>query len=124
MGATTVFALGSMGTLAIGVAVVWYLRRPLRSILIELCGNESRAEFWTAFSAVVVGIVPVIFAIAYHPAPGPDTPAVFELADQLKWGLIGLTGSVLVLGWVIGRSILRWEARATAKESPLGAKAQ
>jgi hypothetical protein len=121
--ATTVFALGTMGTLAIGAAVVWYLRRPLRNILIELCGNEARAEFWTVFSAVVVGTVPVIFAIACHPAPGPDTPAVFELADQLKWGLIGLTGSVLVLGWVIGRSIVRWEARA-AKESPAGAKAQ
>jgi hypothetical protein len=123
MGATTVFALGSLGTLAIGVAVVRYLRRPLRNILIELCGNEERAEFWSAFSAVVVGVVPVIFAIGCHPSPGPDALAVFELANQLKWGLIGLTGSVLMLGWVIGRSILRWEARS-AKESPAGAKAQ
>jgi hypothetical protein len=123
MGATTVFVLGSLATLAIGAAVVWYLRRPLRNILIELCGNEARAEFWTVFSAVVVGMVPVIFAIACRPTPGPDAPAVFELANQLKWGLIGLTGSVLMLGWVIGRSILRWEARA-AKESPSGVKAQ
>ena len=123
MNATTVFALGSMGTLAIGAAVVLYLRRPLRNILVELCGNEERAEFWTAFSAVVVGVVPVIFAMVCHPAPGPDTPAVLELADQLKWGLIGLTGSVLMLGWVVGRSIVRWEGRA-AKESSSGAKAQ
>jgi hypothetical protein len=123
MTATTVFALGSLGTLAIGAAVVLYLRRPLRNILAELCGNEERAEFWAAFSAVVVGVVPVIFAIACHPAPGPDTPAVFELADQLKWGLIGLTGSVLMLGWVVGRSIVRWEGRVV-KESSSGAKAQ
>ena len=123
MNATTVFALGSLGTLAIGAAVVLYLRRPLRNILVELCGNEERAEFWTAFSAVVVGVVPVIFAMACHPAPGPDTPAVLELADQLKWGLIGLTASVLMLGWVVGRSIVRWEGRV-AKESSSGAKAQ
>ena len=123
MNATTVFALGSMGTLAIGAAVVLYLRRPLRNILVELCGNEERAEFWAAFSAVVVGVVPVIFAMACHPAPGPDTPAVFELADQLKWGLIGLTGSVLMLGWVVGRSIVRWEGRV-AKESSSGAEDQ
>src|SRR5579863_5381543 len=96
MGATTVFVLGSLATLAIGAAVVWYLRCPLRNILIELCGNEARAEFWTVFSAVVVGMVPVIFAIACHPEPGPDAPVVFELASQLKWGLIGLTGSVLM----------------------------
>jgi hypothetical protein len=123
MNATTVFALGSLGTLAIGAAVVLYLRRPLRNILVELCGNEERAEFWTAFSAVVVGVVPVIFAMACHPAPGPDTPAVLELADQLKWGLIGLTASVLMLGWVVGRSIVRWEGRV-AKESSSGAEAQ
>ena len=123
MHATTVFALGSLATLAIGAAVVLYLRRPLRNILVELCGNEERAEFWAAFSAVVVGVVPVIFAMACHPAPGPDTPAVFELADQLKWGLIGLTASVLMLGWVVGRSIVRWEGRV-AKESSSGAKAQ
>jgi hypothetical protein len=123
MHATTVFALGSLATLAIGAAVVLYLRRPLRNILVELCGNEERAEFCAAFSAVVVGVVPVIFAMACHPAPGPDTPAVFELADQLKWGLIGLTGSVLMLGWVVGRSIARWEGRA-ATESSSGAKAQ
>jgi hypothetical protein len=123
MTATTVFALGSLGTLAVGVGVVWYLRRPLRNILIELCGNEQRAEFWTAFSAVVLGVVPVIFAIACRPAPGPDTPAVFELADQLKWGLTGLTGSVLMVGWVVGRSIVRWEARAAGK-SDTAAKAR
>jgi len=123
MDATTVFVLGSVGMLAIGAAVVGYLRRPLRKILIELCGNEERAEFWSAFSAVVVGVVPVIFVLACRPAPGPGALAVFELADQLKWGLIGLTGSVLMLGWVIGRSIVRWEARS-AKASPSGAKAQ
>jgi hypothetical protein len=123
MGATTVFVVGSLGTLAIGMGVVWYLQRPLRNILIELCGNEERAEFWTAFSAVAVGVVPVIFAIACRPAPGPGAPVVFELADQLKWGLIGMMGSVLVLGWVIGRSIGRWEARAAGK-LPTGPKAQ
>jgi hypothetical protein len=123
MDATTVFVLGSVGTLAIGTAVVGYLRRPLRNILIELCGNDQRAEFWAAFSAVTVGVVPVIFAIACHPEPSPNAPAMFELAEQLKWGLIGLTGSVLMLGWVIGRTIRRWEARA-AEESPAGAKAQ
>jgi hypothetical protein len=123
MDATTVFVLGSMGTLVIGIGVVWYLGRPLRNILIELCGNEGRAEFWAAFSAVAVGVVPVIFAIACRPVPGPGAPAVFELADQLKWGLIGMMGSVLVLGWVVGRSIVRWEVRAAGR-STSGAKAQ
>ena len=115
MSATAVFAVGSLGTLLLGLAVIAYLRRPLEKILLELCGNQERAGFWTAFSAVALGLMPVIFALACHPAPGPNSSAVFELAEQLKWGLIGLMSSVLVLGWVIGRTIVRWEKQARAK---------
>src|SRR5579864_6418645 len=115
MSATTVFAVGTLGTLLLGVGVIAYLRRPLEKILVELCGNEARAGFWTAFSAIALGLVPVIFAIACRPAPGPGFPAVFELAEQLKWGMIGLMVSVLCLGWMIGRSIIRWETRTKAK---------
>jgi len=107
MSAAMVFAIGALATAAVGLAVVGYLRRPLEKILVELCGNQERAGFWSAFSAVALGLTPVIFAIACRPAPGPGSPAVFELADQLKWGLIGLMSSVLVLGWIIGRSIVR-----------------
>lgn len=115
MHATTVFAIGTLSTLTIGLTVIGYLRRPLQTILVELCGGPERAGFWTAFSAVALGVTPVIFAIACHPAPGADSPAVFELANQLKWGLIGLLSTLLVLGWVIGRSIVRFER--TAKRS-------
>src|SRR6267142_3355790 len=110
MNATTVFVIGTLTSLTIGAGVVGYLRRPLEKILVELCGNQERAAFWTAFSAVALGIMPVLFAIAYRPSTGPASPAVFELADQLKWGLIGLMGSLFMLGWVIGKSIMRWEA--------------
>ena len=124
MNATTVFAIGSVSTLVIAMGIVWYLRRPLRNILIELCGTEERAEFWTVFAAVAMGVVPVIFAIACRPEPGPYAPAVFELANQLKWGLIGLIGTVIVLGWVIGRSIVRWESRAAGKKGRDASTAQ
>jgi hypothetical protein len=115
MSGTLVFAIGTFTTLAIGLGVVAYLIRPLEKILLELCRSQERADFWTAFSAVALGLTPVIFAIACRPAPGPGSPATFELADQLKWGLIGLMSSVLVLGWMIGRSIIRWEKRERAK---------
>lgn len=111
MNATAVFAIGSLATLGIGLGVVGYLRHPLEKVLVELCGNQERAGFWAAFSSVALGVTPVIFAIACRPAPGPGSPPIFEFADQLKWGLIGLMSTVLMLGWVIGRSIVRWEGR-------------
>ena len=77
MNATTIFSLGALATLAIGLGVVWYLRRPLERIMVELCGSQGRAEFWAAFSAVALGTVPLIFVLACRPAPGPGNPAVF-----------------------------------------------
>lgn len=111
MDSTTVFLLGTSATMAIAMAVIVYLKYSLQNILVELCGTRERAHFWAAFSAVALGVMPVIFAIACRPMPGPNSPAVFELADQLKWGLIGLMSTLLVLGSMIARSILRFESR-------------
>jgi hypothetical protein len=107
MSPTLIFTTGALGTLAIGLGVVGYVKHPLEKILAELCGSAERAAFWTAFAAVSLSAVPVIFAIACRPVPGSGVPAVFEIADQLKWGLIGLMGTLMMLGWVIGWSIAR-----------------
>ena len=94
------------------VAVVLYLHGPLRKLLVELCGNEGRAEFWTAFSAVTVGVVPVIFSLASQPSVSPGRPALLQVADQFEWGLIGMVVSVLLLGWIIARFIPRAAPKA------------
>jgi hypothetical protein len=111
MNVSLLFALGLGSTLAVSALLVWYLRRPLEKILTELCGNPDRAEFGTAFSAVTVGLVPVIFALSYAPETSRNTPPLLEIAAQLKWGLIGMVSSVVVLGWVVSRFIPRPGAR-------------
>jgi hypothetical protein len=80
-------------------------QEPLERLLTELCGNQGRAAFWTAFSAVTVALVPLIFALGYEPVVEPARPPLLEVASQLKWGLIGMLGSVLMLGWAITRYI-------------------
>jgi hypothetical protein len=100
------FGLGFMLTTAIAAMVVAYLRRPLERLLAELCGNRERAAFWTAFSAISVGLVPLIFALSCEPAD-TKVPTLLQIADQLKWGLVGMVASVLVLGWTVGRFIPR-----------------
>ena len=107
MTVSLLFASGLGATFVVSAVVVLYLRRPLEQVLTELCGNPRRAGFWTAFSAVTVGLVPVIFALGYRPAGDSNTPALLEVAEQLKWGLIGMVISVLILGWTVSRFIPR-----------------
>lgn len=105
MSASVMFLCGLAVTLASSISVVIYLRAPLQKILVELCGSTERAAFWTAFSNVALTAVPVIFAMQYHPEAVGTAPVAFQLADQMKWGLIGLVLSIAVLAWVLSRFI-------------------
>jgi hypothetical protein len=105
------FACGLLTTLGISPGVVAYMRRPLGILLQELCGTRERAEFWTVFSSVTVALVPAIFAMSYRPQA--DAIALFEVVSQLKWGLVGLVMSVLMLGWILSRFIPKTPVTAT-----------
>jgi len=115
MNASVLFLCGLALTFAISISVVIYLKAPLRQILIELCGTAERAAFWTTFSGIVLTAVPVIFAMQVRPENSANVLAAFELADQLKWGLIGLVLSIAVLAWVVSRFIPRAETKRASE---------
>jgi len=101
------FLVGLSLTAIAALAILAYLRTPLHSILVELCGTKERAEFWVAFSNVAIALVPLIFAMQYTPELKAGTTAVLELAAQLKWALAGLLFAVVILGWVLSKYIRR-----------------
>jgi hypothetical protein len=103
----SVFLVDLALTVLICTAIVLYLARHLRSLLIELCGTAERANFWMAFSNVTLVLVPLIFALDYRPEFGPDKLVVFEVAAQLKYALIGFIATLgalsVILLWFIPR---------------------
>lgn len=107
MNTTRVFLTGVGTALAVSLLTVASLRPHLRRILIDLCGTEERASFWAAFSNVALVLMPLIFAMQYRSETGPETSLVLEMGAQLKWALIGLVASVLVLGLVVSMFIPR-----------------
>ncbi len=107
MGAVHAFGLGLGITAGVGFGVVWYLKSHLKGILADLCGTEARADFWMAFSNVILILVPVVFAMQFHSAAGENVPAVLQLIRQLKWSFAGMVASMLFLGAVLGLSIRR-----------------
>ncbi len=92
--------------LAAALVVVRYLMPYLKQILVDVCGNELRSNFWTAFSNVTLVLTPAIFAMHVRPESG-ETLLIFQAASQIEWGLIGLVVAVLTLGIVIGSFIPR-----------------
>ena len=107
MTASIIFAVGLIITLLAALSVVYYLTDPLRTQLNELCGNANRAEFWTAFSNIALVLTSSIFAMMVEPSTEPNVPVVLAVSNQLKWGLVGLVSTVLILGWILSRFIPR-----------------
>ncbi len=113
MTSSILFLIGLATTLVTSLAIVTYLRAPLHTILVELCGTRERAAFWVAFCNVTIALVPVIFAMQYTPELRAGTSPVFEVAAQLKWAFAGLLCTVVVIGWVLSRFIPRQAVAST-----------
>jgi hypothetical protein len=99
-----IYLTGVTLTLIACLLVVYYLRPHLRRLLIDLCGTEQRADFWAAFSNVILVLIPCVVAMHFQPS-GDIRPAPFQIARQLEWALAGLAGAVLILGAVLSRFI-------------------
>ncbi len=107
MNASTVF-LCDVGLVTIlFVGIVAYVKRHLRTLLMELCGTAERANFWLAFANVTLVLVPVIFALDYKPEFGPDRNFIFEMATQLKHAIIGFVIALSSLAVILLRFIPR-----------------
>jgi hypothetical protein len=100
-----IFLVGVGLTLLTTALVVFYFRPHLHRILLDLCGTEDRARFWTAFSNITLLLIPLIFAMSYRPKTGELFPIFFELSNQFKWGLVGLVSSIVVTGFMISRFV-------------------
>jgi hypothetical protein len=101
MNPTSIFVAGIAGTALACLGVIFYFASHLRKLLIELCGTPERADFWRAFSNVVLFFVPAIFALQAAPDASQQAPATLLVANQLKWALIGLVTSVMTMGIVL-----------------------
>jgi hypothetical protein len=103
----TVFLVGVASTALASFCAAAYLTPSLRKILIDLCGNADRADFWTAFSNLSLILTPVIFALHQTPDVNPEIPGVLQLSAQIEWALFGLVATVLAVGFVVSRFISR-----------------
>lgn len=109
-----VFLIGVGSPALASLAAVVYLTPALRQILIDLCGTAERANFWTVFTNLAFILTPLIFALHQIPQDGSNVPLMLQLSSQLKWALIGLVLTLLIVGLVISRFIPRPQRFPTA----------
>jgi hypothetical protein len=88
-------------TLIIGFLLVAYLRPVLYRILLDLCGNEVRAQFWLALSRILLIGLPCAFALAYRPEGSTPTDLFFDVAGRLSGNLGTFLVTLIGIGLVV-----------------------
>lgn len=88
-------------TVSVTALIVNYIRPYLRKILVDLCGTEERAQFWTVFSNVVLVGLPGILALNYRPEAVTLEELFFEIAGRLSGTLAGFLFGLVGVGFVV-----------------------
>ena len=80
------------------VLITRYLRPHLKRILGDLCRTEERAQFWEAFSNVLLIGLPVIIALGFRPKAVTLEAGVFEVLGRLSGNLAGYLFALVGIG--------------------------
>ncbi len=91
-------------TVALSLAVVGYLDRPMWRILVTGCGGKVPALFWSAVFRVVLVATPVAVQLIVAPTSPSRLSGEWlpDLLDQAKWGLVGEVAAVVLVGIGVG----------------------
>ena len=101
MNAILSFVIEVALTIVMSILLVRYLRPFLRKILIDLCGTEDRAQFWNAFSNILLIGMPVIIGLNYTPEATNSEQLFFEVARKLSGNLGGLLFALVCIGFIV-----------------------
>jgi len=110
------FLIESVITLLIVFLILGYLRPFLRRILIDLCGTEDRAQFWTTFANIILLALPAISALGFSPNTSLSNPLIV-VAQQLKANLMSFIFGLVLVGFVLLFFTLFVSRAATKEES-------
>ena len=96
MDSNIVGLIGVIVIVLISEGVGLCLRGPL-GLLLKAEKGAERSDFWSAYTRIVLLLVPAAFALMSFPDAIHRDP-VLALVEQLRWGLAGLLIALAVAG--------------------------
>jgi hypothetical protein len=88
-------------TLLACVLITGYLRPHLIRVLVDLCRTEDRAQFWAAFSNILLIGLPLIIALGFRPEAETLEAAAFEILGRLSGNLAGYLFALVGIGIIV-----------------------
>jgi len=83
------------------VLITGYLRPFLKKVLVDLCRTEERAQFWTAFSNILLIGLPLLIGLGFRPQASTLEDSIFEILGRLSGNLAGYLFALVGLGLIV-----------------------
>lgn len=99
METSIIFLIQISITALIVILVLAYLRPFLRRLLVDLCGTDERAQFWTTFSNIILFALPLLAALGFSPTLSED--GLTQIVHQLKANLTNFMLGLVLIGFVL-----------------------
>lgn len=116
MNSLTLFMIEVVLCFGISLSLIYLLRSLLREVLVDICGTQTRAEFWVMFSQLMLVIPPLLIVIYFAPIQGPVHIHIAEaIKDTLFRSLLGDFIALIVIGQVIWTAIKNLPAQKETK---------
>ena len=109
------FLLEVILTFSISTLVFHYFRPFLIRILIDLCGSEERAQFWTVFSNIILVGLPLLFALTYQPEATKAEELFFEITHRISGNMLGFLFALITTGFIVSVFALATPRQKEAK---------
>lgn len=95
------FLLEVLLTFSVSMLVFRYMRPFLNRILVDLCGTEERAQFWTVFSNIILVGLPLLISLSYQPEASKAEELFFEITHRISGNMLGFLFSLLGVGLIV-----------------------
>lgn len=106
------FLTGISISVILSLVIVIYLNKSLTQILIDICGTETRARFWTHITNLSFLLMSLLMPILSQPREDLDT--IFQLSRQVGWTLFGMILTILFVSISVSRFIRRVDSLESA----------
>jgi len=102
---------------ALALAAILVILKPMFTVLVEVCGGADRARFWAAYACVFTVVTPLMAVSTPGLLDGVAVqgPAALVLQRAVFFALAGIALALLVAGQAI------WKPIARALRAPLEA---
>ena len=101
MNAIVSFLIEVAVTVIAASLIVAYFRPHLRRILVDLCGTEDRANFWTVFTNILLIGMPVVLSLNFKADAQTPEEIFFEIIGKLSGNLVGFLFALVCVGGIV-----------------------